>query len=161
MFCPKCGKADQKENSYCRQCGTFLPDFDKISQRETTPEQQIKISSTLNFLSALLSLILTILLHIFYTGKEGTPVLIYVVIGFLTANFFWQVQAFWRTLKLKKQFPPRNIETFKTEKQSDKPILADPLTTEKLLPEPDLSDLVPVRVVEKTTKNLKSKFKSS
>ena len=105
MFCPKCGNADQHENSYCRNCGTFLPDFDKITKKETSPEQQITISSTFNFLSALISLILTILLHILYTGKEGTPIIIYVVIGFLTANFFWQAQAFWRVRQLKKQFP--------------------------------------------------------
>jgi hypothetical protein len=161
MFCPNCGNVDQQENSYCRQCGIFLPDFDKISKRETTPEQQINISSTFNFLSAVASLILTVLLHISYTGKEGTPILIYVVIGFLTANFFWQVQAFWRTRQLKKQFPKRNIETELEEKQSIQTNLKKPLTTDKLLPEPDLQRVVPISVGAKTTKTLKSKIKSS
>ena len=46
MFCPKCGKSDQKENSYCRQCGEYLPDVlnkkTKFSIGRNTPEEQIK-----------------------------------------------------------------------------------------------------------------------
>ncbi|NJM54485.1 MAG: zinc ribbon domain-containing protein [Blastocatellia bacterium] len=156
MFCPKCGNANQQENSYCRNCGTFLPDFNKIAKRETTPEQQITISATFNFLSALISLILTILLHIFYTGKEGTPIIIYVVIGFLTANFFWQAQAYWRTLQLKKHLPKRRIETEVEEK-----IIDSAFSTDKVLPQADFSNFVPPSVVEDTTKHLKQKIKSS
>lgn len=156
MFCPKCGNANQTENSYCRNCGTFLPDFDKIAKKETTPEQQITISSTFNFLSGLISLILTILLHILYTGKEGTPVIIYVVIGFLTANFFWQAQAFWRVRQLKKQLPKRRSETEVEEK-----IIDNSFSTDKLLPQADFSDFVPPSVVEDSTKHLKQRIKSS
>lgn len=158
MFCPKCGNADQKENSYCRNCGVFLPDFDKIVKKETSPEQQINISSTFNFLSAIISLILTIILHILYTGKEGTPIIIYVVIGFLTANFFWQAQAFWRVRRLKKQLPKRRVEA--NEKDSQ-PQLESPFSTDKLLPQADFSDLTPTSVTEDSTKNLKQKIKSS
>lgn len=156
MFCPKCGNANQTENSYCRNCGVFLPDFDKIAKKETSPEQQITISSTFNFLSALISLILTILLHILYTGKEGTPVIIYVVIGFLTANFFWQAQAFWRVRQLKKQLPKRGIMTEIDEKK-----LNSPFSTDKLLPQADFKDFVQASVVEDSAKNLKPKIKSS
>ena len=158
MFCPKCGNADQKENSYCRVCGTFLPDFDKLKSRETTPEQQITITSTFNFLSAVISLILTILLHIFYTGKEGTPIIIYVVIGFLTANFFWQAQAYWRTLQLKKHLPKRRIENKSNEVQ---PAIQSPFSTDKLLSNADFENIVPASVTENTTKHLKQKIKSS
>lgn len=156
MFCPKCGNANQTENSYCRQCGSFLPDFDKITKKETTPEQQITISSTFNFLSGIISLVLTILLHILYTGKEGTPIIIYVVIGFLTANFFWQAQAFWRVRQLKKQFPKRGNVTQTVDKKID-----GHSSTDKLLPQADFSDVVPPSVVEDTTKHLKQKIKSS
>ena len=156
MFCPKCGNADQKENSFCRNCGTFLPDFDKLKSKETTPEQQITISSTFNFLSALISLVLTIILHVLYTGKEGTPIIIYVVIGFLTANFFWQAQAFWRVRQLKKQLPKRRVEDSENSNQ----IIESHYSTEKLLPQADFENIVPASVTEQTTKNLE-KIKSS
>lgn len=155
MFCPKCGNADQKENSYCRSCGTFLPDFDKLKNKETTPEQQITISSTFNFLSAVISLVLTVILHALYTGKEGTPVIIYVVIGFLTANFFWQAQAFWRVRQLKKQFPKRGSEKELAEIQTT---VLNPFNTDKLLPESDFSDIVPISITENSTKTLKEKI---
>ena len=153
MFCPKCGNANQKENSYCRNCGTFLPDFDKLKSKETTPEQQITISSTFNFLSALISLVLTIILHVLYTGKEGTPIIIYVVIGFLTANFFWQAQAFWRVRQLKKQLPKRKVE----DTENSNPLIESTYSTEKLLPQADFENYVPASVTEKTTKSLKVK----
>ncbi|MBX7169437.1 MAG: hypothetical protein K1X72_00680 [Pyrinomonadaceae bacterium] len=156
MFCPKCGNADQKENSFCRNCGTFLPDLDKLKSKETTPEQQITISSTFNFLSALISLVLTIILHVLYTGKEGTPIIIYVVIGFLTANFFWQAQAFWRVRQLKKQLPKRRVEDSENSNQ----IIESHYSTEKLLPQADFENIVPASVTEQTTKNLE-KIKSS
>ena len=155
MFCPRCGKVDQHENSYCRNCGVFLPDFDKLSKKEITPEQQITISSTFNFLSCLVSLILTIILHVLYTGKEGTPIIIYVVIGFLTANFFWQAQAFWRVRQLKSQLPKRRNDGAMEIKNPE-----SPFSTEKLLPQPDFSNIVPPSVVEDTTKHLRQKIKS-
>jgi hypothetical protein len=158
MFCPICGNADQKENAYCRHCGTFLPNFDKLSRSVTTPEQQIKISSTFNFLSATASLILTVWLHIFYTGRDGTPVIIYIVIGFLTANFFWQVRAFWRILELKKQFPRRRTEP---EFILDEKLFEIALSTAKLLPEAKSSRVVPVSVIAHSSKDLVPKIKSS
>lgn len=158
MFCPKCGNADQKENSYCRNCGTFLPDFDKLKNQETTPQQHLNINSTFSFLSGLISLVLTILLHILYTGKAGTPIIIYVVIGFLTANFFWQVQTFWRTLQLKKQLPKRRIDNELTENQ---PSINNSFSTDKLLPDANFENIVPASVTENTTKHLKQKIKSS
>lgn len=133
-----------------------MPDFDKITKKETSPEQQISISSTFNFLSAIISLILTIILHILYTGKEGTPIIIYVVIGFLTANFFWQAQAFWRVRQLKKQLPKRKSPTEIDEKKLD-----SPFSTDKLLPQADFNDFVQASVIEDSTKNLKQKVESS
>ncbi|MEK7723038.1 MAG: hypothetical protein AAB336_01695 [Acidobacteriota bacterium] len=156
MFCPKCGNAQQNENSYCRQCGFFLPDFDKITKKETSPEQQIIISATFISLSAIISLVLTIILHVLYTGKEGTPFIIYAVIGFLTANFFWQAQAFWRVRQLKKQFPKRQGAV-----ENNEQLLESSFSTDKLLPQADFSDVIPPNVVEDTTKHLKQKIKSS
>ena len=102
MFCPKCGNADQKPETYCRQCGSFLPDFDKIKSKEIPPEEHLKANTVLSVMTALVSLTLAILLHVFFTGRENTPVLINITAGILTAMFFWQAQTFWRTRLLKK-----------------------------------------------------------
>jgi hypothetical protein len=158
MFCPNCGNADQKVNSYCRNCGTFLPDFDKLKNKEITPQQHLTINSTFSFLSGSISLVLAILFYIYFAGKDETPILMYVMTGFLTANFFWQVQTFWRTLQLKKHLPKR-LEDI--ENISQTPQIQEKYSTDKLLPDADFENIVPVSVTENTTKHLKQKIKSS
>ena len=152
MFCPSCGKADQKENTYCRQCGKFLPDFDKIKRREIPPEEHLKANSVLNIMTAIGSLTLATLLYVFFLGKENTPVIIFITAGFLTAMFAWQVQVFWRNLKLKKQIIlPKRAENEESPKESES------VPTKELLNEVDFSDIIPASVAEYTTKNLKEK----
>ena len=154
MFCPTCGTADQKPDTFCRKCGAFLPDFDKLKKRETPPEEHIKVNIVLNLMTAVVSLGLAITLYTIFLGKEDTPVIIYITAGFLTAMCAWQIQTFWRTLKLKKQFPKRNIEAENEKVLESKP-------TKELLNEADMSDFVPASVTENTTKNLKEKIKRS
>lgn len=156
MFCPNCGKSEQIENSYCRQCGNFLPDFDKLKRRETSPEEHLKINSVLNIMTAIASLTLAILLYIFFLGKENTPVIIYITAGFLTAMFAWQVQVFVRNLKLKKQIslPRRAGSEAQTGELNSAP-------TKELLTEADFSDAIPASVTERTTRNLKEKIERS
>ena len=152
MFCPKCGKADQTENTFCRQCGNFLPDFDKLKRREIPPEEHLKANSVLNIMTAIASLTLAILLYVFFLGKENTPVIIYITAGFLTAMFAWQVQVFVRNLKLKKQIiSPKRAE----DKESPKEI--DTFQTKELLNEADFKDIVPISITENTTRQLKGK----
>ena len=152
MFCPKCGKADQTENTFCRQCGNFLPDFDKLKRREIPPEEHLKANSVLNIMTAIASLTLAILLYVFFLGKENTPVIIYITAGFLTAMFAWQVQVFVRNLKLKKQIiSPKRAE----DKESPKEI--DTFQTKELLNEADFKDIVPISITENTTRQLKEK----
>ncbi|MEO8072341.1 MAG: hypothetical protein ABI891_15155 [Acidobacteriota bacterium] len=153
MFCQNCGKAEQTPNSYCRHCGKFLPDFDKLEKREISPEEHLRANSILNIMTAVVSLTLAILLYINFLGEENTPVLIYVTAGFLTAMFAWQAQIFIRNLKLKKQIilPKRN----ETERKEIKSSAND------LLNEADFSDNIPASIGEYTTKNLREKVKRS
>lgn len=159
MFCPKCGKADQKPETYCRQCGAFLPDFDKKAKQKQTPEDHIKANSFLTLLTGIVSITLAILLYYFYLGKENTPPIIYMTAGFLTAIFAWQVQTFWRMQLLKKHFKNReieNAEASETEYQTGK---LQNAPTAKLLDEADLSNAVPASVTENTTTKLGEKIK--
>ncbi len=145
MFCPKCGNADQKIDTFCRNCGTFLPDFDKLKSKENTPEAHLKANLVLSSMTAIVSLTLAILLYSIFLGKPNTPIIIYLTAGFLIAMFFWQAQSFWRTLLLKKQFPKRNVETI---------LEINDAKTGKLLNEPDFENFIPASAVEATTKNL-------
>lgn len=149
MFCPKCGSADQQENAYCRNCGTFLPDFDKIKKHKITPEQHLKANLVLNFMTAIASLALAILLYVFVVGKGDASPLIYLTAGFLTAMFAWQVQIIVRTFMLKKHF--------KESKSPGKSPIVTPafenLKTSELLKEADFSDNVAASVTENTTRN--------
>lgn len=155
MFCPNCGKSDQTEDTYCRQCGKFLPDFDNLKRRKTTPEEHLKANSVLNLMTAIVSLTLAILLYYFYLGKDDTPIIIYITAGFLTAMFAWQVQTFWRTLLLKKQIAkPKQSE-------ENKPQELKSIPANELLNEADFSDNVPASIAEYTTKNLKEKVRRS
>jgi hypothetical protein len=105
MYCPKCGTADQNIESYCRSCGLFLPDFDSDKNRPVSPVAHWKINLTLSFMTAIGSAILVVLLHMNFTGREGTSALIYATIGFLTAVLAWQIQVIWRNFLLRKHLP--------------------------------------------------------
>src|SRR5215204_3258767 len=102
MFCPKCGKADQSPETFCRQCGNYLPDFDKPARKQTTPEEHLKATAALNLMTAIVSATLAILLYLFFFNRLDTPVIIYITAGFLIAITAWQIQTFWRTLLLRK-----------------------------------------------------------
>lgn len=150
MFCPKCGKAEQQANTFCRYCGTFLPDFDKLESKVITPEQHFRVNTTLNIMTAVVSLALVITLHLMFTGKDSTSFIIYLTIGFLTAIFFWQAQVIWRTLQLKKQFPGLNR---KNENQTiEKTPSLETINTRELLKEADLSTVVSPSIIENTPK---------
>lgn len=107
MFCPKCGTADQTENSYCRNCGEFLPDLTKkanLAFGGNTPEEQIRINLFLNLLSAIVSIILTISLYWTFGFKSSDVLpIIYIVAAFLLAMSGWQFSTFIIGLKLKKK----------------------------------------------------------
>src|SRR5882724_10586970 len=133
MFCPKCGNANQIPETFCRQCGIFLPDFNKLERKETPPEQHLKINTVLNLMTAVVSISLAILLHVFFTSKPSAPPLIYVTAGFLTAMFFWQAQIFWRNMLLKKHLSKRTKKENVKTKAPDTNPLGEPAKRKELL----------------------------
>jgi len=60
MYCPKCGADHQTPDSYCRQCGEWLPDLNALAKRrlfgKLTREQKIEKIRTLEIISAGLSI---------------------------------------------------------------------------------------------------------
>ena len=153
MYCPKCGKADQSPETYCRQCGNFLPDFDKPAKKETTPEEHIKANAVLSLITVIASVILSTLLFLTFKNYPDTHPVIYVTAGFLIAIAAWQIQTFWRTMLLRKHFkkPKKQPENQNT------PPAFEAKPTNQLLPEADFENHVPASIVEKTTRKLKVK----
>lgn len=159
MFCPNCGNADQQTETFCRQCGNFLPDFDNPKSKENTPEAHFTANITLNIMTAVASLTFAILLYVNFLGKEDTPILIYITAGFLTAMFFWQAQVFWRNWQLKKQFPGLKERKKKKAESVEEQKQINSAKTHELLNKADFSDFVQPSVTENTTKHLAEKVK--
>lgn len=151
MYCPKCGNPDQQPESYCRKCGLFLPDLVK-KKKEVSAEAHLKANAFLSLATAFVSLSFAIALYAVFLGREDTPLLIYLVAGFLIAITAWQVQVFIRTRMLRKQVarmqPKRDdphIEIGGAEKAAG-------------LPEAAMDHIVPPSVTERTTRHLAEKL---
>lgn len=159
MFCPKCGQADQTENSYCRNCGEFLPGSTKnkmVSFGGDTPEEQIRTNLVLNLMSAIVSLALAIALYVNFLGKDAPP-LIYLTAAFLLAMSGWQFSTCIINLKLRKNFKQRR-EGITAENQAEQQTRFDSAKTQELLNEADFSNVVPTTVTENTTQHLADKI---
>ncbi len=159
MFCPKCGKADQLADAYCRQCGFLLPDLTKPVKRESPPEEHLKANIVLSLLTIIASFTMAVLLYAILGFRSDTHPLIYATAGILIAIGGWHIQTLIRTLKLKQQFkrrtPPAESALPKTQ-----PAVQSP--TVRLLNTADFTDTVPASVTEDTTKHLAEKtYKSS
>ena len=153
MFCPRCGKAEQQPETYCRQCGLFLPDLSKPFIRESAPEEHLKANTVLSVLTIIASFTLSFLLFLVLGFRSFTHPLIYVTAGILLAIGGWHIQTLIRTLMLKKQWKRRvslsEIQTAVSETQVFKSA-----PTEKLLDQQDFAGAIPASVTEHTTRHL-------
>ena len=110
MFCPKCGKSDQTPESYCRQCGEWLPDLAKRGRKSfggNSPEESLQISLVLSAMSAVVALVLAILLYSRFFGAPDVPGLIYLTAAFLLAIAGWQASIFYVGIKLRRNLARR------------------------------------------------------
>lgn len=164
MFCPNCGKSDQTENTYCRQCGDFLNDFKKKSKMTTfggeTPQEQIRTNLVLNFMSAIVSIASGLYLFIRFSDLGSEFAMIMLVAAFLLAMGGWQLSTFYVGLKLRKIFNKNLIKAEVENEIAVKNKLND-LATNELLPQADFSNDVPASVVENTTRKLKETINRS
>lgn len=164
MYCPNCGKSDQTENTYCRQCGEFLNDFNKKSKKLSfggeTPQEQIRTNLVLNLMSAIVSIMSGLYLFIRFSDLGSEFSMIFLIAAFLLAMGGWQLSTFFVGLKLRKTFNKNQIRSEVENEIATKNKLND-LTTNELLPEADFSNDVPASVIENTTRKLKEKVKHS
>ena len=160
MFCPRCGKAEQMPETYCRQCGLFLPDLSKPLKRESPPDEHLKANTVLSAMTIIASFTLSFLLFLVLGFKSFTHPLIYATAGILLAIGGWHIQTLIRTQMLKKQWKRRaslsDIQA--TAPETTMAIKSAP--TGKLLDQADFADAIPVSVTEHTTKHLAEKPQS-
>jgi hypothetical protein len=154
MFCPRCGKAEQRPETYCRQCGLFLPDLSKPVKRERPPEEHLKANTVLSVLTIIASFTLSILLYAILGFRSDTHPLIYVTAGLLLGIGAWHIQTLIRTQKLKKQWKRRAPLSEIEAALPATPLASLSASTAKLLDRSDFADAVPASVTENTTRHL-------
>jgi len=156
MYCQNCGKADQKENTYCRQCGNFLPDLKAISALDlggSTPQQNARTISFISLFAAVFSLFVGVWM---YLTQFNVPVVLYLAAAVLICNAFWHLSNFYVVRKMTNRLKPEqkdsNIENqLILEGKSE--------AYQKVLTGGDISEFaIPESIVEETTKNLTEKI---
>lgn len=159
MYCPNCGKGEQQKHSYCRSCGEFLPDLEKIRARgiaAKTPEENIKTSLILSTFSSVVSILMAILLYATHLGKEDAHPIIYIAAALFTVIGIWQIFNIFASLKLKKHFEKR--KQGQVENEQDFPDGNSRITNE-LLNEADFENVIPASITENTTTKLPDESK--
>ena len=154
MFCPRCGRAEQLPETYCRQCGLFLPDLSKPLKREIPPDEHLKANTFLNALTIIVSFTLSILLFAIIPDKHP---LIYVTAGLLIAMGAWHIQTLIRTQMLKKQWKRRTSLNESQSAPPEKQPAFKSASTVDLLDQANFSDTIPASVTENTTRHLTEK----
>lgn len=158
MFCPNCGTADQQPDTYCRNCGNFLPDFSGNKKKKATPEDQFRVSLLFNIMSAIAALSMAIMLYVFHLGKPDTHPSVYMAAALLVAISSWQIASFFNNRQLKNRFV-RKTENEAAETDAENVKEFQSAKENYQLQEADLSDMIPPSIVENTTKKLKVKIK--
>ncbi len=92
MFCPKCGNSGQAPDSYCRQCGEWLPDLSSghgVGRfRRSSREHKVRKMRVLQFVSIGLSLASTAMIISFLSGSLDKGLLTLAALcGFLVAVY--------------------------------------------------------------------------
>ena len=154
MFCPRCGKADQIPETYCRQCGLYLVDLSKPLKRESSPEEHLKANTVLSVMTIIASFTLSFFLFLVLGFRSFTHPLIYLTAGILIAMGGWHIQTLIRTLMLKKQWKQRVALNEIQAASSEIRPASKSTPTARSLDQADFSDAIPASVTERTTRHL-------
>jgi hypothetical protein len=153
MFCPKCGKADQTADSYCRSCGDFLVDpSNNVSLVNrmlgiSNPERQVKFTLTIDLVTAIVSGLLLFFLMGYFDGAHKrtgipTPPIVYLVYVFLGLVSAWQLLSFTVGTTFRKKLSAGKRTSALSEQARES------------LPPADNKNVVANSIAEQTTRNL-------
>lgn len=152
MFCPKCGKGEQKPDSYCRNCGEFLVDASSRSSLAvrilgiSNPEKQLNLTLTIDLITAIVSGFLLFSLMGYFdavedrTGIPTTP-LVYVLYVFLALVAVWQLFSFTVGTGYKRKLSASKRAQLQSAQQ-------------QTLPAANEEDVIPLTITENTTRKL-------
>jgi len=139
--------------TYCRQCGLFLPDLSKPLKRERPPEEHLKANTVLSVMTICASFTLSFLLFLVLGFRDFTHPLIYVTAGILLAIGAWHIQTLIRTLMLKEQWK-RRVSLNEIQAAPHETVTVKSTPTAELLDQADFADAIPASVTEHTTRHL-------
>lgn len=148
MFCPNCGKSDQTENSYCRQCGEFLvgsKSLGALSFGGITPRQNVNSITVLSLIAAIFSLFAA---GWMYLTDFNIPFVLYFGATVLICNALWHFSNIYTARKLASKI------SGKTNRDDGSQAEIPAAKTRELLEPADMSDHVPASVTENTTRHL-------
>jgi hypothetical protein len=103
MFCPACGRSDQAPDTFCRGCGTYLPDFESIKKKEVPVSEHLNANGVLSVMTIVASFALAFTLYAVFFHLPDTHPVIYITTGFLIAIGCWNIQTAYRTILLKRR----------------------------------------------------------
>ena len=152
MFCPKCGRADQETDSYCRSCGEFLTD---LSSRPSllnrvlgisNPEKQLNLTLMIDLATAIVSGFLLFSMMGYLDAVEdrtGVPTsrMVYVLYVFLGLVSVWQLFSFTIGTTFKKKLSASRRAHLQAK-------------SAEALPPARNKDAVPMTITEQTTRHL-------
>jgi len=150
MFCPKCGRADQETDSYCRSCGEFLTDLSSRPSLLTrvlgisNPEKQLNLTLMIDLATAIVSGFLLFSMMGYFDAVEdrtGVPTsrMVYVLYVFLGLVSVWQLFSFTIGTTFKKKLS-KSRRAHLTSKSAQS------------LPPANQTDAVPITITEQTTR---------
>jgi hypothetical protein len=152
MFCPTCGKGEQKADSYCRNCGEFLVDSSSRASLVVrilgigNPERQLNLTLAVDLVTAIVSGSLLFSLMGYFdatedrTGVPTTP-LVYVLYVFLGLVCIWQLFSFTIGTTFKRKLSASRRAHLESSQQP-------------ALNPADEQDVVPITITENTTRRL-------
>ena len=105
VYCHKCGKSEQYADTFCRECGNYLPDVDQLVRRyaaENSPETSVNKNLAANIFTLLFSISVVFTIAFSFAGGNLSVVFVHlsVLLCFIIGG--WQVTNFRNNLKLKR-----------------------------------------------------------
>jgi hypothetical protein len=149
MFCPECGAADQRSDTYCRKCGRWLPDIKSIGSHKTrTPDHIMRDMMVFSAVNALLALTSAIVLYATYLGSREAKWSVYVAAAFSLVISIHQMVSFSFNLQLRRRFARERQGFGEAIGPKEQQVLMSGATTGQLVNQPS--------VTEKTTELLEA-----
>lgn len=112
MHCHKCGKSEQQSDTFCRECGNYLPDVDALVRKyaaDNSPQTTVNKNLAANIFTLLFSIFVVFTIAFSFSGGVLSIVFVHlsVLLCFLIGG--WQIINFRNNLKLKRLLKDKKL----------------------------------------------------